>query len=316
MDFVHYTVMGDEVLQHLVPPHSSDLLIDATLGEGGHSLLFLERYPELRVLGLDADAGILERAKKRLAKFQDRVSFEHIWFDEYFASGQRVERPALILLDLGISTYHFTLSGRGFSFQADEPLDMRLNASEGLSAADLVNSSTAKQIADLLFHFGEERYSRRIAERIVRERAVRTIRTSGELADIVSQAVPAEYRHGRIHPATRTFQALRIAVNGELERLSRTLGFAVDVLAPGGRIGVIAFHSLEDRIVKNVFRDRSKGSVTGSNRPNMKEEAEVRILTKKPLRPSEAEVQANAASRSAKLRVAEKVSTPDGGEVW
>ncbi|HUX12888.1 MAG TPA: 16S rRNA (cytosine(1402)-N(4))-methyltransferase RsmH [Spirochaetia bacterium] len=309
MDVIHYTVMGREVLQNLAPPITPSLLVDATLGEGGHSDLFLSQYPDLQVIGLDADADIIERARVRLSRFGDRVQFENVWFDDYFTTVSHGIPPALILFDLGISSYHYKRSTRGFSFQADEPLDMRLRRDSELSAANMVNSLSEGELADILFKFGEERYARRIVSRIVRERELRRIETTAELAEIVSRAVPAEYRHGRIHPATRTFQALRIAVNGELDRLERALPAAVNRLAPAGRIGVISFHSLEDRVVKTVFRRMSQRSTDERIQPTMKEgSAVLKLINKKPIRPAADEVGQNAASRSAKLRVAEKSS--------
>ncbi len=307
MDVIHYTVMGREVLENLVPPHPSSLLVDATLGEGGHSDLFLSRYPDLQVIGLDADADIMDRARNRLSRYGDRVQFVNAWFDDYFTGFRSDTRPALILFDLGISSYHYKLSTRGFSFQTDEPLDMRLDTGSELSASDLVNSRSEEELANLMYRFGEERYARRIAARIVTERSSHRIETAAELAEIVYRAVPPDYRHRRIHPATRTFQALRIAVNGELDRLSRALPAAIDSLEPKGRIAVISFHSLEDRTVKTLFRERSRGSNEASNSPTMKERAvDLSLVTRKPLRPAPDEVTENAASRSAKLRVAEK----------
>lgn len=309
MDVIHYTVMGREVLENLVPPYPSSLIVDATLGEGGHSDLFLSRYPDLQVIGLDADADIMDRARIRLSRYGDRIQFVNAWFDDYFAGIDSDTRPALILFDLGISSYHYKLSTRGFSFQSDEPLDMRLDTGSGPSASDLVNGRSEEELANLMYTFGEERYARRIAARIVRERQTRGIATSAQLAEIVYRAVPQDYRHGRIHPATRTFQALRIAVNSELERLARALPAAIDSLEPKGRIGVISFHSLEDRAVKTLFRERSRDSNVGRNSPTMKERAAgLSLITKKPLRPAADEVAENSASRSAKLRVAEKLA--------
>lgn len=338
--------MAAEVLQHLVPADPSGVLIDATLGEGGHSALFLERYPDLQVVGLDADADALERARQRLARFGDRVQFVHVWFDEFFESLEEnvapSRRPGLILFDLGISSYHLQLSGRGFTFRNDEVLDMRLSPGAGRSAEELVNEVGEKELADLIFEYGEERYARRIAQRIVRERSSRRISTTGALAEAVSAAVPAAYRHGRIHPATRTFQAIRVAVNGELDRISRALPAAICALGQPGRIGVIAFHSLEDRIAKTVFREYSgyyhDGAASGDSAPrefradrpgsgrstaarsragNLKAGREkptsrrgdcvLEVLTRKPLRPSESEVRENPASGSARFRVAEKI---------
>jgi len=193
-------------------------------------------------------------------------------------------------MDLGISMYHFSASHRGFSFRADEPLDMRLSDTLERSAADLVNELPEDELADLIYRYGEERLSRRIAARISEQRSTSPIETTKELADAIWKSVPASYRHGRLHPATRTFQALRIAVNGELDRVERVIPLVLGRLAIGGRLGIISFHSLEDRIVKHRFRELA---VTGP----------YEVLTRKPIVPSEDEVRANPAARSAKFRV-------------
>ena len=308
MEYQHTPVMPAEVLEWLAPSGDGELLVDGTLGEGGHSALFLESYPSLHIIGLDADPRMLERAATRLAAFGDRAETRRAWFDEYFASYAESRAPSRILLDLGISGFHFSGSGRGFSFRSSEPLDMRLDPEVGPSAADLVNTMAERELADVIYAYGEERYSRRIAERVVRERGGGRIETAGELADIVWHAVPGKYRHGRIHPATRTFQALRIAVNDELGRIERGLEAALQVLAPGGRMGVIAFHSLEDRRVKQCFRSHNYRSTQAPDQPMSSEgEPRLRVLTKKPLMPGETERRSNPASRSARFRVAEKL---------
>jgi len=291
---VHTPVMPDEVMGHLVPSRPDALIIDGTLGEGGHSLRFLEAYPECRVVGIDADVVMGERAGARLSEWQERFELKTGWTDEVL-NNWKGNSPDLILMDLGISTYHYDGSGRGFSFKSDEPLDMRLESDGERDAADLVNTLREEDLANLIFTFGEERFSRRIARRIVAERKKAPIKNSSTLAGIIAGAVPPQARHGRIHAATRTFQALRIAVNGELDRLSRLLAIAPDLLAPGGRLGIISFHSLEDRLVKRAFRalDIRFGGTFN-------------VLTRKPLVPSESECRMNPPSRSAKFRVMEK----------
>ncbi len=288
-------------------------MVDATLGEGGHTEAFLELFPDLHVYGVDADGEIQQRARTRLGRFEGRVTFYRGWFDAFFREYPGNTPPDRILLDLGISMYHFSEASRGFSFAGDDELDMRLDRTVGASAADLVNAATEEELAGIVFTFGEDRFARRIARRIVAERRRAPITTARRLADVVAGAV-AGPRRGRIHPATRTFQALRIAVNDELGRLRRALPAAVHVLAPGGRIGVISFHSLEDRIVKRFFRgdptdERENLSIELGNTPILEEKAEyvVRPITKKPITPSEDEIRRNSASRSAKFRVAEKV---------
>ena len=238
------------------------------------------------------------------------MNFYSGWFNDYYANYPADQRkPDIILFDLGISVFHYERSGRGFSFRKDEPLDMRLNPMAGESAADLVNTLSAQKLADLIYLYGEERYSRRIAAAIVDARKNSRIESAADLADIVYRAVPSAYRHGAIHPATRTFQALRIAVNKELNRLPEVLPEAFKVLACGGKLGVITFHSLEDRIVKNYFRNLGKSCICPVEQPicvcGGKPCAE--LLTRKPLGPTEAEVAENSPSRSAKLRVIRKL---------
>lgn len=313
--------MKDEVCSLLAPACDNQLLIDCTMGEGGHSEEFLKRYPTLNVIGLDADVAIQDVARQRLAPFGDRVNFVHTWFDQYFSFYPDQERPDRILMDLGISVYHYEKSGRGFTFRKDEPLDMRLNPENPLSAEVIVNDYGEEQLANLIYAYGEERYSRRIAAAIVRARKESPVKTAAALADIIYNSVPGNYRHGRIHPSTRTFQAIRIEVNGELDRLKDTLKNAVDNLNIGGRIGVITFHSLEDRIVKHYFKDLNRTCICPPEAPRCTcgDVKIVDILTRKPVVPTAAEVKENSPSRSAKFRVAEKVaemSVRDGKGGW
>ena len=283
--------MANEVLSFLDPGEREALMVDCTLGEGGHTSLFLQRYPNLRIIGLDRDSRIMEKAKTRMAPYGDRFQAMNIWFDQFWKSyeGPKVD---YILFDLGISVFHYEESGRGFSFKRQEKLDMRLNIDGEFDASDVVNDYDETVLANLIFNYGEERYSRRIAAAICRYRQSKRIEYTNELADIIWDAVPNEYRHRRIHPATKTFQALRIEVNGELDRIEPALEGALSALKPGGRIAVITFHSLEDRPVKWFFK----------NHENILE-----ILTKKPVCPTEKECETNPPSRSAKLRVVERL---------
>ena len=292
MEIVHRSVLANEVLAHLPIPPEGGTLIDCTLGEGGHSALFLERYPNLEVIGVDRDEAILAKAKRRLEKYGSRFTPVNMWFDHFLESytGERVDA---LLFDLGISTFHYTQSERGFSFALNEELDMRLDLDGELNAAEIVNTYTEKEIADLIYKYGEERYSRRIAAAICRSRDEEEITLASTLAEIVAKAVPPQYRYGRLHPATRTFQALRIVVNGEIERIVPALARAIEICRPGGHIGVISFHSLEDRPVKHFFRERAA-------------EGEIRLITKKPIVPTEEESRENPPSRSAKFRVVER----------
>ncbi len=296
MNILHYPVLHKSVLEMLSLSTDEDaIMIDCTTGEGGHSNLFLERFPRLHVIGIDRDEEIQKKAIERLSIYPGRFTPVNAWFDEYLKSSPG-ESADIILFDLGISTFHYEESQRGFSFRKDEPLDMRLDKNGSLSAADIVNTYSEEDLADLIYRYGEERYSRRIARAFVSNRSKAPIKTSREAEDIIFHAVPKDYRYGRISPATRTFQALRIEVNGELERIKPGLLEAIRVLKRGGRIGIITFHSLEDRIVKWTFREEAE-----KDRPS------VRILTKKPILPSAEEERENAPSRSAKLRVVEKL---------
>lgn len=305
---VHEPVLLKEVLSLLVPPADGGLFVDATLGEGGHTLAFLQKYPRLSVIGVDADPSIQAAARERLRPFGERVRFVNAWYRDFFADYAEEQAPNLVLMDLGVSRFHFEASGRGFSFDRDEDLDMRLSPGLAMTAADIVNGYEAREITAILQQFGQERFARQIASRVARERARAPITTASRLASLVAAAVPASHRHGRIHPATRTFQALRIAVNRELEQVEQGLLEAVRVLAPEGRVGVITFHSLEDRIVKRIFRDKSRSCTCPPEWPICQcgGKSELRLVTTKPLTASNEEVASNPASRSAKLRVASK----------
>jgi len=291
----HLPVMPAEVLGFLRPSHGG-LFVDCTVGLGGHARALLEAGAS-RLLGLDRDRDALAIAHTTLAPWTDRVELVHADYrtiDEVLAARQIAQVDG-VLADLGVSSLQFDAAGRGFSFQRDEPLDMRMDRSGGETAADLVARSSERELADAIFQYGEERFSRRIARALVYERSETPIVTTGRLATIVRRAIP---RRGftRIDPATRTFQALRIWVNRELEGLDRFLEAAVDRLRIGARLAVITFHSLEDRIVKHTLRAIDQRSGT------------VKVLTKKPLIPTDDEVQRNPRARSAKLRAAEKVA--------
>ena len=314
MKIVHTPVLLQECLEYLSPVGESyennALMVDSTLGEGGHTYNFLSKYPGLSVIGVDADKNIQAKARERLVEFGDRIHFYNGWFDDFYTNyPAEYDRPDIILFDLGISVYHYEESKRGFSFRYDEELDMRLNPNREKSAADLVNELAEEKLADLIYLYGEEKLSRRIAHAIAEARQGGKIESSKQLADIIWNAVPANYRYGNIHPATRTFQALRIAVNGELERLPRSLHAAFNCLKTDGKMGVITFHSLEDRIVKNYFRNLGKKCVCPPEvalcRCGGRQCAE--ILTRKPLVPGQEEIKVNSPSRSAKLRVVRKL---------
>jgi 16S rRNA (cytosine1402-N4)-methyltransferase len=315
METVHTPVLLEETIQYLAPRSDEALMVDATMGEGGHSHAFLSRFPGLKLIGVDADSSIQALARERLKEFGNRVHFYSGWSQDFFAAyPAEHKRPDTVLADLGISLFHYEKSGRGFSFNKDEKLDMRLDVSWGISAAELLARLPEKELADLLYNNAGERYSRRIARAIVQERKQAAITTTAVLAGLVEQVVPASYRHGPIHPATRTFQALRIAVNGELSRLPGLLEGALRVLEPGGRLGVISFQSLDDRIVKNFFRTKNKNCTCPPEAPVCRCEGRraVNILTRKGITPGDAEIEHNPPSRSGRLRVVEKILDEDG----
>jgi 16S rRNA (cytosine1402-N4)-methyltransferase len=281
--FSHIPVLSQEVITGLnIQPGGNYL--DLTVGGGGHSRLILETAEDVKVTCVDQDEDALKAAKENLSEFGDRVKFIH----SNFANYQFIENSFDgILADLGVSSYHLDNPERGFSFRNTANLDMRMNQQQSLTAGDIINEWDEKELADIFFKYGEERLSRRIARRIIEKRP---FDTTTELANAIAYSVPPKYRHGRIHPATRVFQALRIAVNDELKVLETLIEKAPNALIPGGRIAIISFHSLEDRPVKHGLR----------NSPLL------RILTKKPIIATEEEIKQNPRSRSAKLRIAER----------
>ncbi|WP_370467986.1 16S rRNA (cytosine(1402)-N(4))-methyltransferase RsmH [Nitrospira sp. KM1] len=291
----HEPVMLEEII-HWLDLKPGSIILDCTVGYCGHAEKILESTaPDGALYGIDRDPEALNAARTRLGRFGTRIITIHGSFADlkWHLAGRGVSRVDGVLFDLGVSSPQLDNPARGFSFQTDGPLDMRMDPTTGPTAADIVNSTDEADLADLIYRFGEERFARRIARSIVRARSARPIGTSGELVAIIRDAVPAHYRHGRLHYATRTFQGLRIAVNAELDQLESALLDAVDVLSPRGRLCVISFHSLEDRIVKRTYRSLS--------------ESRLQVLTKKPQMASENEVLRNPRSRSAKLRVAERL---------
>lgn len=303
----HVPVLLSAVLEGL-RPRSGMSFIDATLGAGGHAAALLEASaPDGRLLGFDRDAAALEVARRRLARFGDRVRVVHASYAQIgrLAPAHGFEAVDGILFDLGLSSLQLDDPARGFSFRFDAPLDMRFDPRHGITAAELVNELPEERLAALLREYGEERHARRIARAIV---AARPVRTTGRLAEVVARAVPRA-RHERIHPATRTFQALRIAVNEELEALERALPQAVELLRPGGRLAVISFHSLEDRIVKRFMRREAQDCLCPPEQLvcTCEHVARLRVITRKPIMATEEEIAANPRARSARLRLAERV---------
>ncbi len=294
--------MPDEVVAYSAPFDEQLRICDATLGGGGHTARFLELCSHCSVLGIDADEEMIARTRGRLGD-DPRVHIVHGWFDEILPERGPFDR---ILMDLGVSMVHLRDPSRGFSLREDGPLDMRLDGRPGVETAEqLINRIGERELADIIYRYGEERYSRRIAAAICRDRRAATAGTAA-FAETVRRAVPPAYRRGRLHPATRTFQAIRIAVNDELGRVERGVAAAARALAPGGRLIVISFHSLEDRIVKHSFRALAGSSTSDPKIPMVKDGGEYVVVTRKPVVPTDEERAENPASRSAKLRVLEK----------
>ena len=293
----HQPVMPAEVLRCLNPKPGA-VIVDGTVGTGGHSLALLPRLlPNGTLLAIDRDRSTLALAQRRLSEFEPRVIFRHGDFRDLPAilQGEQLSQVDGLVLDLGMSSLHLDQPERGFSFSHEGPLDMRMDPEQGATAAELVNRTPAHELERLLTELGEERYARRIARRIADERRREPIRTTAQLARIVAAAVPPRGRYGRIHPATRVFQALRMAVNDELGALQAVLAALPELLAPGGRAVIISFHSLEDRLVKRAFAEGAR-------------EGRWTLLVKKPLTPSDSEVARNPRARSAKLRALEQGS--------
>ena len=296
----HLPVLLTEILEYL-DCQPDRVYVDGTIGSGGHARAILERSsPTGRLIGLDWDEQAICRARENLAGFRDRVELRKENFKDLRRILESLSLTAVhgILLDLGVSTEQLEDREKGFSFRWDGPLDMRMSRETNLTARDLLQKLSVREMSDTFRDYGEERWANRIAKAIDRQRQTRGVQTTGELVEVIKKSIP--FQRGRLHPATRTFQALRIAVNDELGNLETFLSDCPDLLFPGGRLCIISFHSLEDRIVKGHFRQWSKEQGGGS--PSF------RILTPKPVVPSSAEVLSNPKARSAKLRVAEKLS--------
>jgi 16S rRNA (cytosine1402-N4)-methyltransferase len=304
---LHVSVLLGETLEWLAP-QAGETIVDATLGLGGHTRAILESNDTVRVIGIDQDQAAITAATERLKDFADRLTIVHA----NFAGIRDVVGKSVdgIVADLGVSSLQFDSPERGFSFRFDAPLDMRMNPdSDSETAAEMLGRLSETEIADLIYNFGEERHSRRIARRIVWKREIgEAVTTTRELAETVEKAIGKKPKD-KIHPATRTFQALRIAVNGELEILEGFIADAIDLLKTGGRLAVITFHSLEDRIVKHAFQKFAGRCTCPPRLPHCVCGAVkmVEILTRKPIVPDEIEITENPRARSAKLRVCKKL---------
>ena len=295
----HIPVLADEIISWLVQRPDARYL-DCTLGQGGLASRILARGgPQAMLIGIDRDEEAIATARSRLWPYAGQTRFVHGDFVDlkHHLASLQLQQVDGVVFDLGVSSAQLDQPGRGFSFLSDGPLDMRMDRSHGPTAAELVNQLPESELADLIYRFGEERYSRRIARAIVQARVFAPLATTLELASVIRAAVPGPYRHGRLHCATRTFQALRVAVNREIDVLERAFRDAAEILTPGGRLCIISFHSLEDRIAKQTIKGLAQGPAPLLIR-----------MTKKPLAPSQEECRMNPRARSAKLRVAERRS--------
>lgn len=310
MEFHHISVLLNECIDNLnIRPDG--IYVDGTMGGGGHSLEIAKRLTTGRLICIDQDPNAHEAAGKRLAEYKDRITFVRDNFGNIanILDSLGIEKIDGMLLDIGVSSHQLDEAERGFSYQQDAPLDMRMNPDRPFSAYDVVNGYDEDELDRVIFTYGEERWARRIAQFIVKEREAKPIETTGELVDIIKKAVPKGARKDGPHPAKRTFQAIRIEVNGELEVLQRAIDDVAARLAVGGRLCIITFHSLEDRIVKEAFRKQENPCICPPQFPVCVcgKKPLGRVITRKPILPSKEELEENPRSRSAKLRVLEGV---------
>ena len=313
MELTHKSVLLDECIEELnIRPDG--IYVDGTLGRAGHSREIAKRLTTGRLICVDRDDAALEAAKTRLADWMDRVTLVHSNFDRIADILDELDLAGVdgMLFDLGVSSPQLDDGSRGFSYMADAPLDMRMDRSEGLTAADVVNTWSQEELRRILFQYGEERYAPQIAAAIVRRREERPIETTLELVDILKNAMPPKALREKQHPAKRTFQAIRIAVNDELASVDRMLRGAVPKLNRGGRLAIITFHSLEDRIVKGGMADFAKGCTCPPDFPVCVcgKTPDVKLVSRKPILPTDREIEENPRARSAKLRVCEKLKDP------
>jgi 16S rRNA (cytosine1402-N4)-methyltransferase len=309
---LHVPVLADRVLELLAPPlrRAGSVVVDATVGLGGHSQALLERNPQARLVGLDRDRQALQLATKRLARFGERVTLIRARYDELPSVLKSLRLPQVdaVLFDLGVSSLQLDTAARGFSYAHDAPLDMRMDPTHGPTAADILNTYSVPELTRVLREYGEERYAGRIARAIAKERTREPFTSSARLVELLYAVIPAGSRRTGGHPAKRTFQALRIEVNGELTALERALPQAIDALSMGGRAAVLSYHSLEDRIVKRVFASAATSRTPqGLPMELPGHAATLRLLTRGAEKPSPAELAANPRATSARLRAVERI---------
>ncbi len=306
--FSHYSVMLNECIDGLnINPNG--LYVDCTAGGGGHSYEIIKRLsPNGKLIAIDRDPAAIKAVKARLSEYSDRLELVNDNFSslDSILAGRQADG---VLIDLGVSSYQLDTPERGFSYRFDAPLDMRMNPNDPTSAKDIINSYSEAELADIIFKYGEERFSRRIASGIIRHRETAPIETTFQLSDIIAESIPSKFREKNSHPAKRTFQAIRIEVNKELDIIAPTIRLIESCLKVGGRCAVITFHSLEDRLVKQTMNELSLGCTCPPSFPVCicGGKPRLKVLTKKPILPSEKELNENNRSHSAKLRVAEKI---------
>jgi 16S rRNA (cytosine1402-N4)-methyltransferase len=316
MDYKHTPVMLAEVMSYLQPQTGGNF-IDCTLGGGGYTKALLDRVGKKgKIISIDADELAINNAKKNLVNYHNLIlvnnNFKNLKaiIDEILEN-RKSEIFNGVVFDLGLSSAQLEDRSRGLSFRVDAPLNMSFGGkADGKNTTEIVNKHSEQELARIIWQYGEERYANKIAQRIVNTRKLKTIKTTSELVDVISRSVPASYRNNqKIHFATRTFQALRIATNSEIENLTKALPQAKNLLLPGGRIVIVSYHSLEDRVVKNFFRQESRNCVCPPLAPicNCHHKPNLKIITKKPILPKDKEITANPRARSAKMRVAEKI---------
>jgi 16S rRNA (cytosine1402-N4)-methyltransferase len=314
----HVPVLLDRVVALVAPALAQPgaVLVDATLGLGGHSEAVLERFPEARVVGIDRDTHALERSRERLAPYAERVTFVHAVYDEIAEVLADLGLPHVegVLFDLGVSSMQLDVRERGFAYAEDAPLDMRMNDTTGPTAADVLNEYPVEELARILKQYGAERFARRIAEAVVRERAREPFTRSARLVELLYEAIPAPARRTGGHPAKRTFQALRIEVNDELSVLRRALPAAIEAVGVGGRVVVMSYHSLEDRLTKQAFAEVTRSEVP-PDLPFVPEGSEpaFRLVTRGAEKASDEEIEQNPRAASVRLRAVERVSMTRGG---
>lgn len=310
MEFKHYSVMLEECIEGLNIKEDG-IYVDGTLGGGGHSFEIAKRLKNGKLICIDQDTDAINASKKRLEKYVDKIIFVKNNFSDIknILDNLNIEKIDGMMMDLGVSSFQLDCKERGFSYNTDAPLDMRMDKESEKTAHDVINNYTKEELSRIIKNYGEENFASKIAEYIVTARNIKEIRTTGELVEIIKNAIPAKARRNGPHPAKRTFQAIRIEVNNELNVIDKTIFDTEPYLNKGGRLVIISFHSLEDRIVKNSFKELAKGCECPKDFPVCVcgKTPKVKIVTKKPLLPSEKEISENPRSRSAKVRICEKL---------